>query len=160
MIRSAAGPASRQQKDADTYASRFAHTDVLRRRRQPWQASLRTRRRPGGRVGDAGRRAFGSRRHAAVRADRRIDGKAGRDWLAATVAELGSLPNVSVATRTTAIGYYHQNLVGLCQRLTDHLDTVPETGAPRERMGRSAPGGAGAGRARAPLVSTATTAPV
>ena len=36
-------------------------------------------------------------------------------------------------TRTTAIGYYHQNLVGLCQRLTDHLDTVPE-GAPRERM--------------------------
>mgnify|MGYP000952186686 CR=1 FL=1 len=34
---------------------------------------------------------------------------------------------------TTAIGYYHQNLVGLCQRLTDHLDTVPE-GAPRERM--------------------------
>ena len=36
-------------------------------------------------------------------------------------------------TRTTAIGYYHQNLVGLAQRLTDHLATPPE-GAPRERL--------------------------
>ena len=35
--------------------------------------------------------------------------------------------------RTTAIGYYHQNLVGLCQRLTDHLATAPD-GAPRERL--------------------------
>ena len=36
-------------------------------------------------------------------------------------------------TRTTAIGYYHQNLVGLCQRLTDHLATPPAD-APRERL--------------------------
>ncbi len=36
-------------------------------------------------------------------------------------------------TRTTAIGYYHQNMVGLTQRLTDHLDTPPAN-APRERM--------------------------
>ena len=36
-------------------------------------------------------------------------------------------------TRTTAIGYYHQNLVGLAQRLTDHLATAP-AGAPRERL--------------------------
>ena len=35
--------------------------------------------------------------------------------------------------RTTAIGYYHQNLVGLAQRLTDHLATVPAD-APRERL--------------------------
>ena len=35
--------------------------------------------------------------------------------------------------RTTAIGYYHQNLLGLCQRLTDHLATVPGN-APRERL--------------------------
>jgi sarcosine oxidase subunit alpha len=38
-----------------------------------------------------------------------------------------------VLTRTTAIGYYHQNLVGLCQRLTDHLADVP-AGMPRERL--------------------------
>ena len=36
-------------------------------------------------------------------------------------------------TRTTAIGYYHQNLVGLCQRLTDHRADVP-AGMPRERL--------------------------
>ena len=38
-------------------------------------------------------------------------------------------------SRTTAIGYYHQNMVGLCQKLTDHLAVLPE-GAPRERMWR------------------------
>ncbi len=38
-------------------------------------------------------------------------------------------------TRTTAIGYYHQNMVAPCQKLTDHL-TAPPKGAPRERMGR------------------------
>ena len=37
--------------------------------------------------------------------------------------------------RTTAIGYYHQNMVGLCQKLTDHLAVLPD-GAPRERMWR------------------------
>ncbi|EYD77020.1 Sarcosine oxidase alpha subunit [Rubellimicrobium mesophilum DSM 19309] len=65
----------------------------------------------------------------------RIDGQGVWDWLAATLAELESLPNVRLMTRTTAIGYYHQNMVGLCQRLTDHLATVPE-GAPRERLWR------------------------
>ena len=38
-------------------------------------------------------------------------------------------------SRTTAIGYYHQNMVGLCQKLTDHLAELPD-GAPRERMWR------------------------
>ena len=62
-----------------------------------------------------------------------IDGKPAWEWLALTLAELAALPNVTILTRTTAIGYYHQNLVGLAQRLTDHLDTVP-AGAPRERQ--------------------------
>src|SRR4029079_19371556 len=43
------------------------------------------------------------------------------------------LPNVTFMTRTTAIGYYHQNMIGPAQRLTDHLAAAPE-GAPRERM--------------------------
>jgi sarcosine oxidase subunit alpha len=38
-------------------------------------------------------------------------------------------------TRTTAIGYYHQNMIGLCQKLTDHLSDVPAD-APRERLWR------------------------
>ncbi len=64
-----------------------------------------------------------------------IDGAGAWDWLAATLAELEGMPNVRVLTRTTAIGYYHQNMVGLCQKLTDHLANPP-AGAPRERMWR------------------------
>ncbi|MBT9386449.1 sarcosine oxidase subunit alpha [Pseudooceanicola sp. CBS1P-1] len=63
-----------------------------------------------------------------------IGGMAGWDWLAAALEELESL-GVQVMTRTTAIGYYHENMVGLVQRVSDHLDHVPE-GAPRERLWR------------------------
>ena len=42
---------------------------------------------------------------------------------------------VGLMSRTTAIGYYHENLVALCERLTDHLAAPPE-GLPRERMWR------------------------
>ena len=38
-------------------------------------------------------------------------------------------------TRTTAIGYYHQNMVGLVQRVTDHLAVAPAD-APRARLWR------------------------
>lgn len=57
------------------------------------------------------------------------------DWLASALAELSALPNVRLMSRTTAIGYYHENMVGLCQRLTDHLATPPGD-APRERLWR------------------------
>ena len=57
------------------------------------------------------------------------------DWLSSTLAELASLPNVRLMNRTTAIGYYHQNMVGLCQKLTDHLSDIPAD-APRERLWR------------------------
>src|SRR3546814_1741086 len=52
-----------------------------------------------------------------------------------TVAALKAMANVTLLPRTTAIGYYHQNFLGLCQRLTDHLAEPPAT-APRERMWR------------------------
>ena len=65
----------------------------------------------------------------------RIDGAGAWDWLAARLAELSALPNVRLMPRTTAIGYYHENMVGLCQRLTDHLATPPAD-APRERLWR------------------------
>src|SRR3546814_19563501 len=45
------------------------------------------------------------------------------------------MANVTLLPRTTAIGYYHQNFLGLCQRLTAHLAEPPAT-APRERMWR------------------------
>lgn len=64
-----------------------------------------------------------------------IDGEPAWDWLAGTLAELDGMANVTRMTRCTAIGYYHQNMIGLVQKLTDHLAEPPE-GAPRERMWR------------------------
>jgi sarcosine oxidase subunit alpha len=134
VIRNAAGlGVSPTEADADTYASRFHHVDVLVVGAGP--------------AGLAAALASGRSGASVMLVDESsepggtllsepavvVDGKPAWDWLAATVAELGQLPNVTVMTRTTAIGYYHQNLVGLCQRLTDHLDTPPAD-APRERM--------------------------
>src|SRR6185312_3212240 len=62
----------------------------------------------------------------------RIDGKAGWDWAQASVASLKAMENVRVLSRTTAFGYYAQNLVGLVERVTDHLATPGDQ--PRERL--------------------------
>jgi sarcosine oxidase subunit alpha len=62
-----------------------------------------------------------------------IDGLAAADWLARTLQELQSLPNVTLLSRTTAFGWYPHNFIGLCERVTDHLGTAPPT-LPRERM--------------------------
>ena len=64
-----------------------------------------------------------------------IDGQSAWDWLEGAMAELDRMPNVRRMTRTTAMGYYHQNMIGLVQKLTDHMGDVPD-GAPRERMWR------------------------
>ncbi len=45
-----------------------------------------------------------------------IDGAAGWDWAQATAAKLAAMDNVRVLTRTTAFGYYAQNMVGLVER--------------------------------------------
>ncbi|WP_027577180.1 sarcosine oxidase subunit alpha [Bradyrhizobium sp. WSM1743] len=136
IIRNAAGlGVSPTEPDADRYASRFAHTDVLVIGAGP--------------AGLAAALAAGRSGASVMIVDETtecggsllsepsitIDGKPAWDWLAAATAELASLPNVTVKPRTTAIGYYHQNLVGLAQRLTDHLAAPPE-GAPRERLWR------------------------
>jgi len=134
VIRNAAGlGVSPTEPDADSYASRFAHVDVLVVGAGP--------------AGLAAALAAGRSGASVMLVDENaevggtllseptvvIDGQPAWDWLAATVAELDGLANVQVMPRTTAIGYYHQNLVGLAQRLTDHLAAPPE-GAPRERM--------------------------
>ncbi len=52
-------------------------------------------------------------------------------WLARSVRELEASKNITILTRTTAYGYFHDNFIGAVERLTDHL---PETGgSPREK---------------------------
>ncbi|PSJ58855.1 sarcosine oxidase subunit alpha [Pseudaminobacter soli (ex Li et al. 2025)] len=134
FIRGAAGLGkSPTVPDPDTYASRFAHCDVLVVGAGPaGLAAALEAGRSGAKVMLCDEQAeLGGSLLSETNA--RIDGASGWDWLKAAAAELAALPNVTVLTRATAIGYYHQNLLGLCQRLTDHLASPPE-GAPRERL--------------------------
>ena len=54
-----------------------------------------------------------------------IDGFHSRDWLRQAVTQLTNYPAVTLLPRTTAFGYFPHNLVGLNQRLTDHLGSLP-----------------------------------
>ncbi|MDX7951068.1 sarcosine oxidase subunit alpha family protein [Lichenihabitans sp. Uapishka_5] len=62
-----------------------------------------------------------------------IEGVPADEWASRAVAELSARPNVTLLCRTQAFGYYNHNLVGLQERLTDHL-AKPGHRAPRERM--------------------------
>ncbi len=135
FIRAAAGlGVSPSEPDPDHYASRYLHTDVLVIGAGPaGLAAARSAAQAGLRVTlvDENAEAGGT---LLSEPQASIGGKPAWDWLADEIAELESL-GVSIMTRTTAIGYYHQNFVGLCQKLTDHLET-PDAATPRERMWR------------------------
>ena len=134
VIRGAAGLGKApSQVDPDSYASRFAHCDVLvvGAGAAGLSAAL-TAARSGAKVIVADEQAEAGG-WLLSDPEARIDGRPAWTWLSATLAELSGLPNATVLTRTTATGYYHQNFVGLCQRLTDHRAEVP-AGAPRERL--------------------------
>ena len=134
LIRGAAGLGrAPSAPDPDTYASRFAHCDVLIVGAGPaGLAAALAAGQSGARVVLVDEQAeFGG--SLLSEPDARIDGMPAWEWLAGAMAALSAMPNVTLLPRTTAIGYYHQNFVALCQRLTDHLATVPE-GAPRERL--------------------------
>ena len=55
-------------------------------------------------------------------------------WLERSMKALHDAANVTVLTRTTAFGYYHDNFIGAVQRLTDHLPGIAD--APREKLWR------------------------
>ncbi|MCW6510150.1 sarcosine oxidase subunit alpha family protein [Lichenifustis flavocetrariae] len=133
-IRRAAGlgEASRDP-DPDHYATRFAHCEVLVVGSGPAGLAAATS------AAQSGARVilcdenpvFGGSladdNHAV------IDGMAADAWAAATIEALAARPNVTLLPRTQAFGYYNHNLIGLNQRLTDHL-AQPDHRAPRERL--------------------------
>ncbi|WP_061935739.1 sarcosine oxidase subunit alpha [Aureimonas sp. AU22] len=134
IIRGAAGLGkSPTLPDPDVYSSRFAHCDVLVVGSGPAGLAAALE------AGRSGAKVMLVDEQAELggsllsETDAGIGGGTGWAWLKASVDELAAMPNVQLLPRTTAIGYYHQNLVALCQRLTDHRSSAPE-GAPRERM--------------------------
>jgi len=134
LIRRAAGLGrAPDQPDPDHYASRYAHCDVLVVGSGPaGLAAADAASADGTRVilCDEQPRFGGS-----LLADRssRIDGLSAADWVAARVGALAARPEVTLLTRTTAFGWYPGNMIGLAQRLTDHLPD-PDPALPRERL--------------------------
>jgi sarcosine oxidase, subunit alpha len=137
-IRAAAGLGrAPEQADPDTYANRFAHCEVL-----VVGAG------PAGLAAAAAAAASGARvilcdeqpelggsllSEPAGESEAAIGGEPADDWLASTVRILAAHPRVTLLTRTTAFGYFPHNLLGLNQRLSDHL-ARPDHGQPRERQ--------------------------
>ncbi len=136
LIRKAAGLGKAPTEvDPDHYASRYLHCDVLIVGAGPSGiAAALTAGRAGSKVVlvDENTEMGGTLLSEPAVS---IEGQSAWDWLAAATNELDQLPNVRLMTRTTAMGYYHQNMIGMVQKLTDHMADIPD-GAPRERMWR------------------------
>jgi sarcosine oxidase subunit alpha len=68
----------------------------------------------------------------------RIDGKTASEWVAAAVAELKSMPEVTLLPRTVAFAYYDHNMVSCMERVTDHLapSSAEHGKQPRQRLWR------------------------
>ena len=119
--------------DPDRYAQRYAHCDVLIAGAGPAGIAAALA------AADSGARVilcdetseFGGSLLADGAAT--IDGRPAPAWLTQAIAALANNSNVTLLTRTTAFGYFPHNLIGLNQRLSDHLAQPPE-GLPRERM--------------------------
>jgi sarcosine oxidase subunit alpha len=62
-----------------------------------------------------------------------IDGEGAAQWIATLGRYLAARPDVTLLPRTTAFGYYDGNLVGLIERVTDHL-AAPPAESPRQRL--------------------------
>ncbi|WP_274425872.1 sarcosine oxidase subunit alpha [Chelativorans sp. YIM 93263] len=134
VIRRTAGLGVAPDKpDPDHYSNRFAHCDVLVI--------------GGGAAGLAAALAAAEKGASVIIADEQaalggslrfesgaeIDGRPGWEWAQETKTALRARDNVRVLTRTTGFGYYAHNMLGLVERLTDHL-AEPSPEAPRERL--------------------------
>src|SRR5262249_21918728 len=119
--------------DPDRYMHRYAHCDVLVVGAGPaGLAAGLAAAQTGARVIVTDEQAeFGGSLLSETEAI--IDGKLTAEWLAATIVALGRYANVTLLPRTTAFGYYPHNMIGLAERVTDHLAS-PDSKLPRERL--------------------------
>ena len=132
-IRRAAGLGrAPREPDPDHYEHRFAHCDVLVVGGGPaGLAAAQAAAGCGARVMlcDENATFGGSLRGDATT----IDGAPAASWIDACVGELAANGDVTLLPRTTAFGYYDQNLVGLVERVADHLPEPPRF-MPRQRL--------------------------
>ena len=134
IIRSAAGLGRlSMQEDPDKYDKGFVHCDLLVIGAGPagLMAAL-TAARSGARVILADEDFLPGGRLNAETLE--VDGIAGADWAARTVAELSAMDNVRVMTRTTVYGAYDHGTYGALERCTDHL--ADSGGKPRQVLWR------------------------
>jgi heterotetrameric sarcosine oxidase alpha subunit len=135
IIRKAAGLGSLSLlEDPDEYDKGFRHTDLLIIGAGPsgLMAAL-TAGRAGSDVILADEDfAFGGRLNSETFA---INDEASDVWVHATIAELSTMPNVRLMTRTTVIGAFDHGIYGAVERVSDHV-IMPATGKPRQILWR------------------------
>jgi sarcosine oxidase subunit alpha len=135
IIRRAAGLGSvSREEDPDSYDKGFLHCDLLVIGGGPagLMAAL-----TGGR---AGKRVIladedfrlGGRLNAETYA---VGGLSGAEWVSAVVAELSSMPNVRLLSRTTVLGPFDHGIYAAVERVSDHLP-APLPGKPRQVLWR------------------------
>jgi heterotetrameric sarcosine oxidase alpha subunit len=135
IIRRAAGlGALSMQEDPDQYDKGFRHCDLLIVGAGPsgLMAALT--------AGRAGKDviladedfAMGGR---LLSEQMEIGAKTALDWTTQTVAELSSMPNVRLMTRTTVMGAFDHGIYGAVERVSDHL-LEPAAGKPRQILWR------------------------
>jgi sarcosine oxidase subunit alpha len=136
-IRAAAGLGRAPTRaDPDRYSNRYAHCDVLIVGAGP--AGLAAAQA----AADAGARVILCDEQAELGGSllsegsgpgaQPIEGASAATWLEGALARLRRYPRVRLLARTTAFGYFPHNLIGLNERLTDHL-SKPQPERPRER---------------------------
>ena len=133
-IRAAAGLGrSPTTPDPDRYLHHYAHCDVLVIGAGPTGlAAALAASVHGGRVVlcDEQAEPGGS---LLAETNARIEGQAASVWLRETLDTLARHANVTLLPRTTAFGWFADNLIGLVQRVTDH-SANPDPRLPRERL--------------------------
>jgi glycine cleavage system aminomethyltransferase T/NADPH-dependent 2,4-dienoyl-CoA reductase/sulfur reductase-like enzyme len=135
LIRKAAGlgTASREA-DPDRYEKSYAHCDLLVIGSGPagLMAALAAAR-SGGRVllADEGSELGGS----LLFEQEEIGGISGLGWARGMIAELASMPNVTLMPRTTIFGWFDGNIFGAVERVADHV-AAPSHNEPRQRYWR------------------------
>ena len=120
------------ESDPDRYAKRFAHCEVLvvgggaaglMAALSAGKSGVRTI------LIDDNATLGGALRDSAET----LDGSPSRAWVESIREQLAQLQNVRILTRSTAFGYYDDNLLLACERVGDHLHELAP-GQPRQRI--------------------------